>query len=293
VIVGRHVPHPQHDSSPSDHPAASLVRAELDRILASELFTRSERLSAFLKFIVDHTLAGRGDSLKEQVIAVELYGKGTDFNTAADPIVRVDARRLRDRLREYYATAPDRGIVISVPKGSYTPVFHGNAADVAVAPSPTARNTGVIHDGDTVVTPAGPATSAGASTADRGSRRWWIAGARRVVIAAASWGVLRLRTGHGSEPTRLLTVTSLPGAEEDPSLSPDGNFVAFSWAASPNGNANIWIKAVDGDALRQLTDTPDAIEKFPAWSPRWSVHRFYTGGERPTERLPGLGTRRT
>ena len=95
------MPYPLTDSTPSDYPPGSLVRAELDRILASELFTRSERLSAFLKFIVDQTLAGQGDSLKEQVIAVELYGKGADFNTAADPIVRVDARRLRDRLREY------------------------------------------------------------------------------------------------------------------------------------------------------------------------------------------------
>ena len=196
------MPYPHNDSSPSDHPPASLVQAELDRILASELFTRSERLSAFLKFIVDQTLAGQGDSLKEQVIAVELYGKGADFNTAADPIVRVDARRLRDRLREYYATAPDRGVVISVPKGSYTAVFHGNAADVATAPSLTARNTGAIHDDNTVVPPAGPATSAGASTADRGSRRWWIAGVTIVLIAAVSWGVMRLRTDHGSEPTR-------------------------------------------------------------------------------------------
>ena len=85
-------------SSPSDDPSPSPVRAELDRILASELFTRSDRLSAFLRFIVERTLAGEGDSLKEHVIAIELYGKGVDFNTAADPIVRVDARRLRDRL---------------------------------------------------------------------------------------------------------------------------------------------------------------------------------------------------
>ena len=87
-------------SSPSTDPPASLVQAELDRILATELFARSERLSAFLKFIVDRTLAGEGHALKEHVIAIEVYGKGGDFNTAIDPIVRVDARRLRDRLRE-------------------------------------------------------------------------------------------------------------------------------------------------------------------------------------------------
>ena len=109
--------HPR-SASESDVPSA-LVRAELDRILASEVFSRSDRLSAFLHFIVEQTLAGQGDSLKEHVIAVELYGKSTDFNTAADPIVRVDARRLRDKLREYYASAPDDAILISVPKGTY------------------------------------------------------------------------------------------------------------------------------------------------------------------------------
>ena len=92
--------------APSSDVPPSLVRAELDRILASEIFSRSDRLSAFLRFIVEQTLSGQGDSLKEQVIAEELYGKGADFSTAADPIVRVDARRLRDKLREYYASAP-------------------------------------------------------------------------------------------------------------------------------------------------------------------------------------------
>ncbi len=102
------------------------MRTQLARILASELFSRSDRLSAFLNFVVERTLDHQGDTLKEQVIAVALYGKGPDFNTAADPIVRVDARRLRDRLREYYASAPHDGVLISVPKGSYTSVFEVN-----------------------------------------------------------------------------------------------------------------------------------------------------------------------
>src|SRR5574339_466104 len=105
-----------------DASSSTFVRAELDRILASEVFSRSERLSAFLRFIVDQTLNGQGDTLKEQIIAIELYGKGLDFNPAEDPIVRVDARRLRDRLREYYTLAPHSSLVITVPKGSYRPV---------------------------------------------------------------------------------------------------------------------------------------------------------------------------
>jgi hypothetical protein len=116
----------QAPASTSADPSAPLVRAELEAILSSELFTRSDRLSAFLRFIVEETLAGRGASLKEPVIAMALYGKGADYNTALDPIVRVDARRLRDKLREYYAAAPREPLVISVPKGSYTPLFEAN-----------------------------------------------------------------------------------------------------------------------------------------------------------------------
>jgi TolB-like protein len=120
--------------------SAPLVRAQLTRILSSELFSRSDRLSAFLKFIVEQTLNGQGDTLKEQVIAGELYGKGPDFNAAADPIVRVDARRLRDKLREYYASAPHDDVLISVPKGSYTPAFRVNPLS---APSGGSTSTGI------------------------------------------------------------------------------------------------------------------------------------------------------
>jgi Tol biopolymer transport system component len=230
-----------------DEVAPPLVRAELARILASDLFVRSDRLSAFLSFIVSRTLDGQGESLKELTIALELYGKGPDFSTAADPIVRVDARRLRDKLREYYATHPDAAIVIEVPKGSYTPMFH----DVA-APGTAPRLT----------TPA-PATAGG-----RSRRSWLLAAAALAVSAAAFWGFARLRMEGNPDIVRLLTVTSLPGAEEDPSLSPDGNYVVFSWNSSATQREDdIWLKAVDSDELIPLTRTADAIERFPRWSP--------------------------
>src|SRR5262245_1054828 len=192
---------------PGDEVRAALVRAELDRIVSSDLFTRSARLSSFLRFIVDRTLAGNGDSLKEHVIAVELYGKPGDFDAAADPIVRVDARRLRDKLREYYTDAPASGVAISVPKGSYTPVFRVAAAE------------------------ATPATST-VSTGDD-SRRWLFAAAALVSVAVAVTWAVRSRSGDAPESVRLMTVTSLPGNEEDPSFSPDGRFIAFSWGGPP------------------------------------------------------------
>ena len=113
----------------------SIVRAQLERILASEVFSRSLQLRRFLSFIVEQRLAGQGHSLKESVLAHELYGKGTDFDGGADPVVRVDARRLRDKLREYYEGRSDP-VVISLPKGSYAPVFEANSASPTHAAPP-------------------------------------------------------------------------------------------------------------------------------------------------------------
>ena len=103
------------------------IRAELERILASEVFSRSQQLRRFLAFIVEQRLAGQGHSLKESVLAHELYGKGTDFDGGIDPVVRVDARRLRDKLREYYEGRSEP-VLISLPKGSYIPVFEANSS---------------------------------------------------------------------------------------------------------------------------------------------------------------------
>ena len=186
--VGRPMPDPRVRPTPSGLPPSALVQAELQRILASEIFTRSDRLSAFLTFIVERTLAGHGDSLKEQVIAVELYGKGTDFNTAADPIVRVDARRLRDRLREYYASAQPDGLVISVPKGSYTPTFHTSVAPAGAAALGSHAEDAAAPDGAEAVPRPGEAR--------RGvSSRWVIAATVLVLFVAASWLAIRQLTG--------------------------------------------------------------------------------------------------
>ena len=231
-----------------EHPPSALVRAELDRILASEIFSRSDRLSAFLKFIVERTLEGQGDALKEQVIALELYGRGSDFNTAADPIVRVDARRLRDRLREYYASAPPASVVITVPKGSYTPVFTVGG-DAAGQRSPIDVRSGW-------------------PVARRPSRILGLGGAALCLLAATAWIVGDWRTRTDSEPPlRLLTVTSQPGAEEDASLSADGRFVTYAWHRGTTASADLWLKAVDGEQAQPLTDTPDVNEKWPQWSP--------------------------
>src|SRR4029079_16315797 len=87
------------------------VRAQLERVLASEVFSRSQQLRRFLSFVVEQTLSAQGHTLKESVLAHELYGKGTDFDGGTDAVVRVDASRLRDKLREYYERKSDPIII--------------------------------------------------------------------------------------------------------------------------------------------------------------------------------------
>ena len=103
---------------------AERVRAQLDRILASAAFAGAERASNFLRFVVERKLEGRAGEIKEYVIAVEVLGRTSSFDSKTDPIVRVEAGRLRDRLSSYYEDEGEVDLVlISLPKGGYVPEF--------------------------------------------------------------------------------------------------------------------------------------------------------------------------
>lgn len=103
-------------------PAA--VRAQLARILMSPAFIRAPRLRRFLTRVVDEALAGRLENLKEYSLGVDVFDRGEAFDPRADPIVRVDARRLRGAIGAYY-NGPGAGdpVEIELPTGSYLPVF--------------------------------------------------------------------------------------------------------------------------------------------------------------------------
>lgn len=104
---------------------AALIRAELEKILASDEFANAGSLSRFLRFVVDQTLAGQGDQIKEYAVGVQVFGRGEAFDPRTDPIVRVQAGKLRAKLGDYYETAGLRdSLRIEIPKGAYVPVFH-------------------------------------------------------------------------------------------------------------------------------------------------------------------------
>jgi adenylate cyclase len=115
------------------------VRAALERVLASRCFEQAARSSKFLRFVVEQTLAGQGDRLKGYTIAIEVFGRPPDFDAQSDPLVRVEAGRLRRRLTEYYA---DEGredpVRIELPRGGYivTSSYHPPPAEVLLGPMP-------------------------------------------------------------------------------------------------------------------------------------------------------------
>src|SRR5579872_6467101 len=103
---------------------AAAVRAELTRIIASAPFENAERLVRFLTFVVEKTLAGSGSLLKESTIGVEVFGRPPDYDPKTDPIVRVQARRLRAKLDSWYQGAGQTSAIrIDLPKGGYQPEF--------------------------------------------------------------------------------------------------------------------------------------------------------------------------
>ena len=116
------------------------IRTQLQKVLASTAFANAERMRRFLEFVVEHTLSSPNEHLKEIIIGIELYAGHGEFDPRITAVVRVDASRVRTKLREYYLSegAAD-ALVIDLPKGSYTPVFREACVQVN-SPRPTTAN---------------------------------------------------------------------------------------------------------------------------------------------------------
>jgi adenylate cyclase len=100
------------------------IHEQLERILASKVFKNSARLQRFLRLAVERTLAGQTDQLKEYAVGRDVFDRGADYDPRMDSIVRVEARRLRRKLREYYRAAESpQSLTIQFPRGSYVAQF--------------------------------------------------------------------------------------------------------------------------------------------------------------------------
>jgi adenylate cyclase len=113
------------------------VRRQLQRILDSPAFEASERRRRFLNYVVDEFLAGRADRLKGYAIATDVFGRDESFDPQTDPVVRLEARRLRRALEHYYLTAGRNDpIRIEIPKGGYVPICERREQPSLGSPAP-------------------------------------------------------------------------------------------------------------------------------------------------------------
>jgi TolB-like protein/Flp pilus assembly protein TadD len=135
------------ESSPT-YPVPERVICQMEAILASETFVNAPQLRKFLRYMVERTLQGDTDGLKEYQVGLEVFARNGTYDTRIDPVVRVEARRLRSKLAEYYA---DQGcndeIVISLPKGGYVGRFEQRPPSVEplAAPSLTVPVSRRVH----------------------------------------------------------------------------------------------------------------------------------------------------
>lgn len=116
---------PETDHANSDSPIpVDRIQRQLKRILTSPAFQATEAQKAFLAFVVKKALAGESGEIKGYTVATEVFGRREDFDQATDPIVSIQANKLRRALEHYYLTAGNKDPVrIEIPKGSYVPNF--------------------------------------------------------------------------------------------------------------------------------------------------------------------------
>lgn len=205
------------------------VREELGRVLASHEFRASKRSQDFLRYVVENTLQGHGDMLKERTIGIEVFGRPTSYDPSDDATVRVKAGEVRKRLGIYYSDHGSHNPVrIDLPSGTYIPEFHlANASPAdhpADAPTPTAAplpaETLRYH---TLLSPRRIALAAMVIVA--AAALAWVLTRPTVTALDQFWAPVL----NGSTPMQLCaSYVPVYGVDIDPSLTPPSRVEDFT-----------------------------------------------------------------
>lgn len=250
-------------------PPPEVVRDELNRILSSPEFTGADQLRAFLRFAVETTLAGNPGHLKESVVGTQVFGRPASYDPKLDPVVRMAAMRLREKLNCYYtARVEPPSLRIDLPKGGYIPAFTPVTSTIsqqtAISPEPFAAESAV--------------QSASLRDAQRPishwTRRWIWAMASVIVIAIGVYAFRRVT--HKLSSAELLDtqhLTTLNGHVFRPDFSPDGQWITFDWDGPQGKKRDIWIQSVHQFTPRRLTYSAER-NTTPAWQPDGSGIAF-------------------
>ena len=242
------------------------ILSQLEKILASPGFIHSDRMVRFLRFTVDQALKGHASELKETVLGMEVFDRPSSFDPRTDTIVRVDARRLRSKLKEYYE-GEGRGdsILIDFPKGSYVPKFSlANGSGEA----PKTSN-------DSKIDALSSALSAKPPSKALARRHVGTAIMAGVLLVAVTVGITLwfARSSPPSPTLKLTRLTSDLGLTYQPALSSDGKLIAYASDRSGDGNLDIWVKQVAGGEPARLT-RHEADDRQPVLSPDGSKVAF-------------------
>jgi serine/threonine-protein kinase len=252
-------------------PPSDAVLAQLERILASPAFQRSQRSSALLRYVVERTLAGETDRLKEYTLGAEALGRGAAFDPRTDPTVRAEASRLRERLERYYeSVGADDPLIIELPRGGYVPRI------VPRAEPATART--VSTDADEAI-----AASSEPSRAGYAPRTKWLAAAgalAAILVATVVVSVAVARSNRDAPPAVAgaplqqfdvdLRADATLGSEVGPDvvLSPDGTRLVFV-ARDSAGLSHLYVRRLSEPTSVRLAGTEGARVPFLSPDGRW------------------------
>ena len=224
---------------------SAAVLGALEQVLAGRAFQGAGRSGALLRFLIERTLAGQADQLKEYTVGAEALGRGAAFDPRSDSIVRVEVSRLRGRLDLYYATEGAIDPVrILVPKGSYVPTFE--------MASPT-------------------------SSGESQSRIWKLIAAGAIAVAAVmAWSPWRERRPESAAPVRFemdlgeaVTIRSSHVGSSSVVISPDGRRLVFlSFRQQVPRLMTRVLDKIEGAQSIELPGTEGARGPFFSWDGR-------------------------
>ena len=212
-------------------PEPQKIRAELERILASAPFAGAQRSQQFLRYVVQNSLENRNEALKEYTIAIEVFGRNSSYDPSIDATVRVEASRLRSRLRDYYIGDGQRdALIIEIPKGGYRAVF---------SERPQAAISGAGQTAElSAETSSGPANT----YAKRLLRLAWALAAICVLAAVFGWIAIRHNSRRAAAHSQL----------HDPI-----RFAVLPFSNETGNTANNYITdGLTDNLIRQLSELP-------------------------------------
>lgn len=249
---------------------ADAIRGQLSQILGSRIFSTSPRMVSFLRFTVESTLQGDLDSLKETCIGVAVFDREPTYDPREDGIVRVEARRLRQKLQAYYETdGLHDQLVIDLPRGAYRPTFTLREQPPLVSAGSESEHFVMMPLLTEIVTEVRSAPDEGGLEHPRHRgvilRSILYIALIVTVVSGAIWGGHKFYRTRNEISPPVRSLTTFIGQEMEPTLSPDDQRFAFVWDGD-KGSYNVYVRDLN-NGPPQVLSKDTGLNLYPAWSP--------------------------